>query len=318
VIHVAVDPSQFPDRVRADLLAGLQRREIPHKFHYDTYKQAEKWLRLHEAHSPARTDPRCLEVYDRAFDWVAARLSNTRVHLIGLGCGGGQKDTALLQHLKAARATSIYSAVDVSLPLVITARLRAATVTESTTGLVCDLETAGDVRDALCECGADSRVITFFGMVPNSEPHVIFPRLRNLAARGDVLLISANLAPGQDYRAGVARVLPQYDNPETADWLRTFLHDLGVEHGDGEIGFGIEECASGLLRIRADYRFARDRKLGVSGDVMHFGAGEKLRLFYSYRYTPERLRSVLKEYGFEIREQWIAASGEEGVFAVQG
>lgn len=318
MIHVAIHPSQFPEQVRADLLKSLRTREIQHKFHYDSYKQAQKWLAVHEKHSPARNDSGCAAVYDGAFRWAAGKFQKADICVIGLGCGGGQKDAALVKRFKAAGKRSMYSAVDVSLPLVIMARLRASRFAESTAGLVCDLEMADGIRDQLCDCGAAQRVVTFFGMIPNSEPDVILPRLRKLLRRGDVLLMSANLAPGGDYRAGLKRVLPQYDNAETVDWLLTFLYDLGVERGDGKIEFRIERSAAELLRIRADFEFRRARAVKLGDEAVQFAAGERVRLFYSYRYTPERLKSVLTRFDFTITEQWITPSEEEGVFAVRG
>jgi L-histidine Nalpha-methyltransferase len=312
VIHVAIDRSQFPDRVRADLIESLRKREIKHKFHYDSYKQAQKWLGLHEAHSPARTDPQTEQIYAEAFNRLANTARGKSVHVIGLGCGGGQKDAALLRDLSAP----IYTAVDVSLPLVITARERAKNHASETRGVVCDLETAEEIRDELCECGASQRVLTFFGMMPNSEPDVILPRLARLVGRRDRLLLSANLAPGHNYRAGVARVLPQYDNALTKNWLLTFLYDLGVERDDGTVHFSIEQCAGELLRIRVDYRFARDRTIRFDEEAFEFKRGESVRLFYSYRYTPERLQAELSKHALIVSEQWISATGEEGVFLI--
>ena len=71
-----------------------------HKFHYDSVKQTQKWLALHQAYSPARNDADCRAIYDRAFKAAAAKIKSKRVHVIGLGCGGGQKDTRLLKLLK--------------------------------------------------------------------------------------------------------------------------------------------------------------------------------------------------------------------------
>jgi len=315
VIHVAIHASQFPERVRGDLIDSLRRREIRHKFHYDSYKQAQKWLAVHEAHSPARTDSDTRQIYEDAFKHVADGLRDASVQLAGLGCGGGQKDVALLQKLPAAGCQSIYTAVDVSLPLVITARQRAKAYATQTRGLVCDLEVADDITDELCECTVSQRVFTFFGMIPNSEPDVILPRLARLLSRGDRLLLSANLAPGDDYRAGVEGVLTQYDNAPTRDWLFTFLSDLGVERGDGEMKFSIEE-AKGLLRIRADFQFSSTRTIRLDDETFAFKPGESIRLFYSYRYTPDRLATTLARHGLAISKQRISPSGEEGVFLI--
>ncbi len=151
-------------------------------------------------------------------------------------------------------------------------------------------------------------------MIPNIEPDNIAPRLAALIRPGDVLLVSANLAPGPDYEAGVRRILPGYDNPETRDWLLTFLFDLGIEHEDGELQIHIEDAAA-LKRIVADYRFLRDVTLTVYGERLEFRAGESLRLFFSYRYTPEKCERLLSAHGLKVEGQWTTKSGEEGVFA---
>jgi len=55
----------------------------------------------------------------------------------------------------------------------------------------------------------------------------------------------------------------------------------------------------------------------VDNETFDFRAGETIRLFFSYRYMPERVHKVLGRYGLEVCEQWIAKSEEEGVFLVR-
>jgi L-histidine Nalpha-methyltransferase len=184
--------------------------------------------------------------------------------------------------------------------------------------LVCDLATADDLADvfnAQTESGA-ARLITFFGMIPNFEPQLILPRLASLIRPEDHLLFSANLAPGADYAAGVQKVLPLYDNPLTRDWLMTLLTDFGVEHGDGELHFILEDdpAGSGLKRIAANFHFSRARQIKLDGETFPFKSGESIRLFFSYRHTPDNVRSLLARHDLVVREQWTAKSGEEGVF----
>src|SRR5215471_15061361 len=90
--HMALAPitihsSQFPDQIRKDLLESLRTRQVNHKFHYDSVKQTQKWLTLHEAYSPSRTDPDCVAIYERSFEAVRDQLQSDRIHLVGLGCG---------------------------------------------------------------------------------------------------------------------------------------------------------------------------------------------------------------------------------------
>jgi len=102
----------------------------------------------------------------------------------------------------------------------------------------------------------------------------------------------------------------------TRDWLMTFLLDLGVEQADGELRFAVQDCpgGTGLMRIVANFHFQRSRKVQVLSDEVAFQAGERLRLFFSYRHTPDRVRALLKQYGLAALDQWISRSEEEGVF----
>jgi uncharacterized SAM-dependent methyltransferase len=314
-VQVLVDESQSPEAIQGDLLRSLRTRKIEHKFHYESYKQSRKWLALHQAYAPSRTDADCVAIYERAFESVAGRIGSRRAWLAGLGCGGGQKDGRLLDLLEGAGIQTHYTPCDVSLALVLTARKAALKRIPAARcqPLVCDLSGA-DLPAILDRSLAPQGVITFFGMIPNFEPSAILPRLSAALEAGDWLLFSANLAPGRDYAAGVARVLGGYDNALTCDWLGTFFSDLGVENGDGQIEFGIEEGEAGLLRIVANYRFARARAVSVEGEEFVFQAGDTVRLFFSYRHTPETVVRCLTAHGLAVEEQWIANSEEEGVF----
>jgi L-histidine N-alpha-methyltransferase len=306
--NVLIDPSQFPEAVWAQLLESLRARKINHKFHYDSYKQAHKWLALHEAYSPARRDIDCERIYNDAFKAVACDIKGG--HVIGLGCGGGQKEARLLKLLRDAS----YSPCDVSLALVLTARAAAsASVPDARCWpVVCDLAEANDVSALFPSQG--QRIVTFFGMIPNFEPQMILPKLASVLARDDVLLFSANLAPGENYAAGVNKVLSQYDNELTAGWLMTLLFDLGVEPADGSMSFEVEEAQNGLRRIVAQYHFDKSRDLQVGHEKITIQRGEKIRLFFSYRYQPGQVVALLKEHGIEVVDRWITQSQEEGVF----
>jgi uncharacterized SAM-dependent methyltransferase len=320
VANVTIHASQFPETVRRDLLESLRTRQVNHKFHYDSVKQTRKWLALHQTLSASRNDTDCAATYDRSFEAMATRIDPARVHLIGLGCGGGQKDTRLLTQLKVQGKTIFYTPCDVSTAMVLAARQAALTVVSEghSFPLVCDLAMAEDLPDFFDTHGPRStaRLITFFGMIPNFEPQVILPRLASLLRPGNYLLLSANLAPGPDYAAGVQRVLPQYDNPLTRDWLMTFLLDLGVERGDGDLRFAVENdpAGSGLKRVAAHFHFAQSREIEVDAEHFAFRAGESIRLFFSCRHTPALVRTLLGRHGLEVFGEWIAKSAEEGVF----
>ena len=322
LVHVAIHASQFPENVRRDLLESLRTRRVNHKFHYDSVKQTQQWLALHAAYSPSRTDADCAATYDRSFAGVAAQIGAQCVHLIGLGCGGGQKDTRLLKLLQDSGKEVFYTPSDVSTAMVVVAWQTATRLIppERCFPLVCDLASADDLPAVLgaVSRSAAARLITFFGMMPNFDPQAALPRLAGLLRPEDYLLLSANLAPGADYAAGVQGILPLYDNALTHDWLLTFLRDLGVAAADGELRFVIEDDPgrSGLKRVAAYFRFVRPTEIQVDAQKFAFAVGESIRLFFSWRHTPALVRRLLAEYGLSAREEWITRSGEEGVFLV--
>ncbi len=315
--NISIHESQFPENVRRDLLESLRARKINHKFHYDSIKQTQKWLALHQIYSPTRNDENVRGIYENSFEAAAVKIKSKRIHVIGLGCGGGQKDTRLLKLLKAGGKEIFYTPCDVSSAMVLVARQTALAVLpeERCFPFACDLATADDLSSVFAKQNLRNaaRLITFFGMIPNFEPQEILPKLAPLVRPKDFLLFSANLAPGKNYAAGVKKVFPQYDNPQTSDWLMSFLLDLGVGKSDGKLKFTIETGGFALKRIVARFHFTRARWIEIESERFQFRAGDSIQLFFSYRYTPERVRKILAVHRLEVCEQWIAKS-EEGVF----
>lgn len=317
VVNVAIHVSQAPENVRRDLLESLRTRQVNHKFHYDSVKQTSRWLALHQVHSPSRHDRDCAAMYDRAFVEAAEQINARTVQVIGLGCGGGQKDTRLLRLLMEHGKSVSYTPSDVSVAMTLVAQQTARNIIPQLKcfPLVCDLVTA-DVAETLAPRHPSpiTRLVTFFGMIPNFEPRDILPKLAKLIRRQDVLLFSANLAPGADYAAGVMKILPQYDNELTREWLLSFLLDLGVERGDGKLRFAVERGQDSLRRVVARFVFKRGRVIVVEGEKFVFRRGDTVRLFFSYRHAPALVRMLLGRHGLNVTDQWISASGEEGVF----
>jgi len=323
VASVSIHESQWPEALAAQLCDGLRSRRINPKFHYDSPRQVRHWLRLHEVYSPARREADFQSTYAPAFDALLHSLRPGPVHLIGLGCGGGQKEAALLQRLVARPQPVAFTAIDSSVGMVLTA-LQAGWIwlaPERCSGLVCDLALVPDLDtfiDSQTPSGA-RRVLTFFGLIPNFAPEVMGSILQRLVRPGDLVLCTANLAPGTNYQAGVEQVLPQYDNQLTHDWLGMLLTDLEIPKDTGGITFDIEEepAGSDLLRIAAYFEFQKPATAIAEGEVFDIEAGSRLALFFSYRHTVKTLTRLLAKASLQVTESWISDSGEEGVFLAE-
>jgi hypothetical protein len=317
-VNVAIHPSQFPESVRRDLLASLRSRKIAHKFHYDSVKQTQQWLTLHRQFSPWLKDPGYSQTYDSAFALAVNQVQGQRAQVIALCCGDGRKDARLLSFLRRQKKEISYTPCDGSLPMVLLAREAAlkSVPANKCYPLVCDLQNTEDLRESFSELERSDRprLVTFFGAVPNFEPQVIFPRLAGLLRRNDWLLLSANLMPGNDYEAGLRRILPQYANSTTRDWLGMFLNDLGVPAKAGQWKTVLEKMPGGLQRIAVYFVITKPLELKVAGENFKFRAGENIRLFFSYRYSVELVEQTLARYGLQMTGGWISDSREEGVF----
>ena len=313
--HVFIDRSQFPENVRRDLIESLRARAINHKFHYESYKQAAKWLALHEAHSPARNDASCLRIYDEAFAAVMRECNAPRVHLVGLGVGGAQKEARLAQWLGEQNKQVVSTISDVSLPLVLGAREAVSRFVDECHAVVLDLTTVNDLASLVDANDSERpRLLTLFGIIPNFEPALLFSRVAALLRPNDHFLFSANLAPGSDYAAGVEKVLPQYDNALTRDWLLTLLFDLGFSNDDGVLEFSIERDEQRLMRIVAYFVLKHRREIQILGERVLLSAGERIRVFFSYRHTMETITQLLPKHGLCSIGQYVNDTREEGVF----
>jgi L-histidine N-alpha-methyltransferase len=309
-VSALIHPSRFPERARAAYAKSFRERKMNHQFHYDTEKQAQRWLAIHEAYSPARSDADCLGTYARAFNDISKSLDVSKVALISLGCGGGQKDLSLLT---ASSGANEYFPADVSLPLALTAHLRIIKKLprQKSQPLVLDLAATKDLSEFLTP---EPRLITFFGMLPNFEPEEVFPQLSAALRSRDFLLLSANLAPGPDSRLGVEKVFHQYNNDPTRNWLATVLQDAGLQLDPRDLEFKIVPGAFDLLRIEAGYKFKNAQTIRMDQETFHYASGNWFQLFFSYRHTSERLRVLLAHYRIETLQQWITHSEEEGIF----
>ncbi|MFM6277664.1 MAG: L-histidine N(alpha)-methyltransferase, partial [Dolichospermum sp.] len=162
-------------------------------------------------------------------------------------------------------------------------------------------------------------IITFFGMIHNFTPDEILPILSNFLQPGDILLMSANLAPADNYLTGINKILPQYDNELTKDWLMTVLVDAGINPDHGTIKFSLKDDPNHqeLTRINAQFEVENNIDLKLDDQIMHWKNGDQIQLFFSYRYTTAKLQNILKQYDIIILDYWEGANQEEGVYFCQ-
>jgi uncharacterized SAM-dependent methyltransferase len=321
---LTVHESRSPARRSAALREALQAHRLPGHLLYEGPGQAQRWLALHQAWSPSRTDAALQQLYRGAFTTAVGALGGGPLHGVSLGCGGGRKDADLLDAVPpGARADSHYTPLDASATLVGEAARLVAERHPGVTQHPIEADLAAepkllpwlDTQDG----GTLPRLFTCFGMIPNFDADS-FPRyLASLVRPQDGLLFSANLSPQgftADHTGMVAGILRQYDNPEARAWYRGALEALGIASSD----FALSIAATPTTPDGSRWQIAVDATLlrrvrAKTGGVTHpLPVGERLRVFFSNRFTPAAIRAILAQAGLTVSKDWLHTSGEEGIF----
>ncbi len=308
-----IHPSARPEARRQAMVDDLAAGRLPPAFLYESSIQSERWLAVHQNLSPFVNDSDCRAIYDWIAAQAAARVEVENVHVVGLGCGSGVKDSMLLKQMDKP----VYWPVDISQELVLEAVASSSAYINHP--LVLDLaraQNAGRFFDDQIP-GGSTRVYTLFGLLPNFNTQILSGLLREVLKPGDHLLLSANLAPDNDYTKSVERIIAQYDNPVTRDWLVGALGEMGVEAREGRLSFGQREIYGGLRQILARWHFEKLHCMEFSGHSFTFGPGDELEVFYSIRYTMAKVKEWLELSGLSLLEYRSSESGEEAVFFCQ-
>jgi hypothetical protein len=298
----------FESDSRCELAASIKANRVDPKFLYATPRQAALWRKVFLRHSPIHTNPEFTRIYREAFERIASLPRQGAVHLIGLGSGTGAKERDLCLRLKSTGAVACFSAIDVSRELIIES-MRNLAAAGATTGrsLVCDLGATDSLHSWLERHGsATPRILTLFGLIPNLAPITVVRLMRAVLRPGDLLLVSAHLAPISDHldlATAMRRVLPQYDNAETMAWLTGSLVAWKLAHLVEAPRMTIGEI-EGVPAFIAEARWKTD-------------LARPLRVFHSLRYTSAHFETLLKKHRFSFDRLAITACGEEAIWSVQ-
>jgi len=318
---VLIHPSFRAAALRSRRIASLQQAAVDPAFHYAGVRQAELWLRVHQVHAPGSIDPDFERVYRRLARDLARALTGQSVHVIGLGSGGGEKEAWVLEALQQQGCDLRYTPVDISPELaLLSAEVAEARFEGCIQPVVGDLSLLATPDDWLHDAPATVRVYTAFGLTPNFTPSWLLGHLGRILRDDDHLLLSANLAPVSaedeaDYHEACLRVLPQYDNPETRTWLRQVLIDWGIAEHLSEPVFELASL-EGIAGFFAWSQWLTDVRFDWEGQPFTARKGDRLRLFFSLRYTPKRLTGVLVSLGLQPVQGDQTRNGEEGVWRI--
>ena len=278
--------------------------QLPSSALYSHPSLARLWKKVHLTCSPFRRRPAVRRLYTQPATVLRALLRHAPYSFIALGCAEGLKESLLLR--KLPKPTLLLTA-DTCLSMAkiaarkLPARAKLARQIDLTSPSSISRILALPIPRSESKAPSLARLITLFGVLPNLDPLPLLRRLARAMKRGDLLLFSTNLAPGENGRRGARRLLPQYDNPPTHKWLQGVALRTRPRLSPGSIHFGVypDTTQPSLSRIEARWF--------VGNKPTH-------TLFSSRRPTLSQVKSWIQTSGLTCIHQWIDPKGEEGIW----
>ena len=221
--------------------------QLPASALYSHPSLGRLWKKVHRLCSPFPQCPAVRRLYQNPALVLRKKLTAS-YSLVALGCAEGAKEALLLEKLPPP---AFLLTADANLTL---AR-RAAHRLPGRRKVARRFDLTSHLPSSISHLSRP-RLFTLFGVLPNLDPLPLLRRLARAMQKDDLLLFSANLAPGKSGFAGARRVLPQYNNPPTRRWLETAVRRYRPRLPTGRLEFGIhpDPGQNSLARIEARWR----------------------------------------------------------------
>lgn len=271
-----------------ELAEAVEARDLPEKFFYWSPLAVRAWLA--RAADPAFGGlRRCWKELAAKANWLLEPYKE-RLPVISLGAGDGATDRVLLDVIQYAGRELKYHPVDASQALLETACAGAEDMDIDTAGIKADISSPMHLVFASDAAESPKLLLMSGNTLGGFDPLDYIKHLAGCLHGDDRLILDAEI-----YHANGSA--PHDDS------LRQFafapLAALGVSADDGEVRFEHKRDSSlaGLHVMAAHFRPDRDLRIPTPDREVLVERGEHINLNFSYRFTPEALRTLLTGRG---------------------
>jgi len=281
--------------------------ELPAACLYSRPSLGRLWKKVHLACSPFLQRPELQRLYRLPSPRIRKHFGRRSYSVLALGCADGLKESLLLQKLPPP---TVLLTADTNPSLArqaairLTARKKIWRKIDLTHELPASLSRA--LQPALFIPNLKPHktpiLITLFGVLPNLPPLPLLKRIARFLRPEDLFLFSANLAPGTEGHSGALRVLPQYDNPPTREWLEAAVAQFRPRLPKGRLEFGIFSDPQQKSLARIEARWISPRKT--------------FTVFSSRRPTSSQVEAWIRTARLRKVARYLDPLGEEGVWLV--
>lgn len=271
--------------------------ELPASALYSHPSLGRLWKKVHLSCSPFLHRTELQRLYHLPSTRIRKHFGRRSYSLLALGCADGTKESLLLK--KIPKPTSLL-ALDTNLSLARRAARRLPAFHKSARRA--DLTSSLSLQFLSSRPNPYPTLITLFGVLPNLNPLPLLRSIRRLMKKDDLLLFSANLAPGHSTHTGALRILPQYDNRPTRNWLEAAILRYRPKLPKGYLEFGVFPDPKQKTLARIEARWISPRKIHT--------------VFSSRRPTSSQVEAWIRTAHFRKIARYLDSHGEEGLWLV--
>ena len=272
--------------------------ELPASALYSHPSLGRLWKKVHLSCSPFLHRAELQRLHCLPSTRIRKHFGRQSYSLLALGCADGSKESLLLK--KLPKPISLL-ALDTNLSLARRAARRLPAFQKSAHRA--DLTSSLSLQFLWSRLSPHPTLITLFGVLPNLNPLPLLRSIRRLMKKDDLLLFSANLAPGQSSHTGALRILPQYDNRPTRNWLEAAILRYRPKLPKGHLEFGVFPDPKQKTLARIEARWISLRKIHT--------------VFSSRRPTSSQVEAWIRSAYMRKLERYLDSIGEEGLWLVQ-
>ena len=271
--------------------------ELPASALYSHPSLGRLWKKVHLACSPFLHRTELQRLYRLPSTRIRKHFGRRSYSILALGCADGTKESLLLK--KLPKPTYLL-ALDTNLSLARRAIRRLPAFQKSAHRT--DLTSSISLQFLSSRLSTHPTLITLFGVLPNLNPLPLLRSIRRFMKKDDLLLFSANLAPGIKGRSGAVRVLPLYDNRPTRNWLNAAILRYRPKLPKGHLEFGVFPDPKQKTLARIEARWISQNKT--------------FTVFSSRRPTASQVEAWIRTTQLRKLACYLDPLGEEGVWLV--
>jgi L-histidine Nalpha-methyltransferase len=267
--------------------------ELPASALYASPSLGRLWKKVHCSCSPFLKRPAVRRLYQTPAAILRKKLAPS-YSLIALGCADGAKESLLFKKLPPP---TFLIAADTNLTLArrATRRLPARHKRSFKIDLLKPLPPFHLPPSSI-------KLLTLFGVLPNLDPLPLLQRIAQRMKPGDLLLFSANLAPGKSAFAGARKILSQYDNPPTRRWLEAAIRRYRPKLPRGRLDFSVQPDPRQHSLARIEARWINGQRTWI--------------VFSSRRPTVAQVEIWIAKAGLSKAARFLDPRGEEALWLV--